>query len=153
MKTKTFLALSLVLAGTSAHAAPSCLKLVSDSDLLAEVSNRMNSHTTPADSALASFSCRFQTLTVSLVNPQTGAEAKEDLQLTDASSCSQLETSLSSKIGNKTLMNPALIAGCRFNTLMRVSLSPNGTLAHLQDQQMTDAASCGAARDRINDAL
>lgn len=150
----TLLAL-LMITTARAHAdAPSCLKSVSDQDLLDEVSFRMGRTTpNPSASALASFSCRFQTLTVSLVDATSGNEQKEEMQVTDPSACSVLETTLSSKIGNRALTKAAIVAGCRFQTLLRVSLSPTAQLKKLQDQTLTDPSACNAARDRINDAL
>lgn len=139
---------------TAFAAAPSCLKTVSDDDLLNEVSLRMGRSTpNPVESAVASFSCRFQTLTISLVDTTTGAEQREEMNLTDVAACSQLEVFLFTRVGNKALSKASIVAGCRFQTLQRVSLNPNGALKRLQDQNSTDVAACNSARDRINDAL
>mgnify|MGYP003395516969 FL=1 len=139
--------------GSANAAAPSCLKTVSDDDLLAEVAVRMNTRTTPTEGALATFSCRFQTMTVSLVDAASGNEQREDMNVTDANSCTALETFLSTRVGNRALTKAAIVAGCRFQTLMRMSMNPTGTIKRLQDQNLTDAAACNVARERINDAL
>ncbi|MES2962361.1 MAG: hypothetical protein V4760_00630 [Bdellovibrionota bacterium] len=145
----------LMSLNTSAFAAaPSCLKTVSDDDLLNEVSLRMGRSTpNPIDYAIPSFSCRFQTLIITLVDTSTGTEGREELNLTDVAACSTLETFLSNRAGNKSLPKPSIVAACRFQTLLRVSLNPNGQLKRLQDQNSTDVAACMTARDRINDAL
>lgn len=143
----------LLMIAQAQAAAPSCLKTVSDQDLLNEVALRMNSTSTPHDSAIPTFSCHFKTLTISLVNAATGAEQREDLSLTDPTSCSSVENTLSSKIGNRALSRAVVVAGCNFKTLMRVSLDPGGMLKRLQDQSLSDPTSCNAARDRINESL
>lgn len=145
---------ALVLAVQAHATAPSCLKTVSDQDLLDEVALRMGRTTpNPNESALVSFSCRFQTLTISLVEASTGNEQREEMNLTDAGACAQLESFLTSRLANKAVSKAAIVASCRFQTLQRVSLHPNGSLKRLQDQNMTDAGACNSARDRINDAL
>lgn len=153
MKTFFLVVASFGLFTGSAHAAaPSCLKTVSNDDLMAEVALRMNSTQVPQASAIPTFSCNFKTLTVSLVEASTGTEQREDISLTDPSSCTAIEQFLSTRIGNRTLSRATMIAGCNFKTLLRVSLNPSGTLKRLQDQTLTDPSACNVARDRINDS-
>ncbi len=145
---KLILSILFALVSTSAQA-NTCLQQVTDSELLSEVSNRMNNGAGSQNLTLfMTFTCHSNELTIEAVT-EHGDESSVTLGASSAFGCNEVAKKATT---NKSNLNgkAAMVAVCGSNQLKRAIIQVNGVVKALSVVDLNSASACEEKAMEIN---